>query len=271
MNYNYEEVVWGRNTASLGFNSATSFRLENILKAARSVGGKPKILEIGCGAGQFIRAVKANIKDSDCFGVDISQFAIDKARSLNDGVSYGICSDKVPFEDETFDLVLVLDVLEHVEKPSEMVAEIKRVLKKDGLFFTFIPCEGDNTNFIYWLQKFGFLKGITKQCAGHINQYSVEKWLKTIEEEGFKKEKVRFSEHFIGQLLIVFTFIMLRAQAKKTPQSEVNNEDFYIKAYSSKWGKIFLVIRNVINVIINIESRIFSRVRSSNLHALFRK
>jgi len=271
MNYNYEEVVWGRNTASLNFNNATSFRLENILKAARSIGGKPKILEIGCGAGQFIRAVKKNLKESECFGVDISQTAIDKAKSLNDGVVYSISADKVPFADETFDMVLILDVLEHVSDPKAMVEEVKRVLKKDGLFFTFIPCEGDKTNFIYWLQKFGFLKDITKQCAGHINQYSVKKWIKLIKESGFRKEKIRFSEHFIGQLLIVFTFIMLRRQADSNPKTEVNNEDFYIKAYSSKWGKIFLAVRNIVNVVINLESRILSRIRSSNLHALFRK
>lgn len=272
MSYNYEEVVWGSSTANLSYTSPTSFRLQNILSAAKSLPTKePKILEIGCGAGQFIRAVKQHLPSADCHGCDISQTALDEAIALNDGVKYSLCSDVLPYADGTFDLVLVLDVLEHVQSPENFTLELKRVLKTDGLFFSFIPCEGDYTNFIYWLQKFGFLKDITKQCAGHINQWSRKKWIAMVESLGFKKIGVTYSEHFIGQLLIVFTFIMLRRQANKNPNHEVNNEAFYSAAYSSPLGFLFKFIRNCVNIIINLETRLLKHIPSSNLHALFRK
>ncbi len=272
MSYNYEEVVWGSDTANLSFTSPMSFRLENILSAAKSLPTKtPKILEIGCGGGQFIRATKQNLPQADCVGCDISQTALDKAKSLNDGVRYDLCSDKLPYADNTFDLVLVLDVLEHVDSPVDFTLEAKRVLKPGGLFFVSVPCEGDNTNFIYWLQKFGLLKDITKQCAGHINQWSVKKWVSTINSLGLKTERLKFSEHVLGQSLLVFTFIMLRRQANKNPGKEVNNESFYIKAYASPLGWLFRVVRVIVNILVNIETRLLQNVRSSNLHALFRK
>ncbi|EKD42975.1 MAG: hypothetical protein ACD_72C00515G0005 [uncultured bacterium] len=272
MSYNYEQVVWGSNTASLSFTSATSFRLQNILAAIDSLPNKNvKILEIGCGGGQFIRAVKYYRPDTICHGCDISQVALEKARALKDGVNYDLCGDKLTYADQSFDLVLILDVLEHVESPEAMVSEVKRVLKSNGLFFTFIPCEGDYTNFIFWLQKFGLLKNITRQCAGHINQWSRKKWITLIESLGLKKVKVNYSEHIIGQFLIVFTFIMLRRQAQKFPNKEVNNEEFYAAAYSSVWGRLFKLIKNCVNILINVETRLLQRVPSSNLHALFKK
>lgn len=52
-----------------------------------------------------------------------------------------VCStaEKMPFEDEMFDVIICQNVMEHIENPLEMMFQVKRVLKKGGLFFVKTP------------------------------------------------------------------------------------------------------------------------------------
>jgi len=51
-----------------------------------------------------------------------------------------LCSaDEIPVKSETFDIVLLSEVLEHLEQPYEVLNEIYRVLKPGGLFFITVP------------------------------------------------------------------------------------------------------------------------------------
>ena len=57
------------------------------------------------------------------------------------GENVDIVSDAadMPFEDNSFDLVVCQAVLEHIENPLKVISEIKRVLKKNGLFYCTVP------------------------------------------------------------------------------------------------------------------------------------
>jgi len=57
------------------------------------------------------------------------------------GENVDIVSDAadMPFEDDSFDLVVCQAVLEHIENPLKVISEIKRVLKKNGLFYCTVP------------------------------------------------------------------------------------------------------------------------------------
>jgi SAM-dependent methyltransferase len=58
------------------------------------------------------------------------------------GVEY-VCGDAVamPFDDDTFDAVMLFDVLEHVREDARLVAEVQRVLKTDGIIVVSTPNE----------------------------------------------------------------------------------------------------------------------------------
>jgi ubiquinone/menaquinone biosynthesis C-methylase UbiE len=96
-----------------------------------------KILEIGVGAGtdhlQWARA------GAVCHGVDLTDAAIEMTRERL--ALYGFDSqlqradaERVPFEDEIFDLVYSWGVIHHSERPSKIIEQIHRVLKKSGRF-----------------------------------------------------------------------------------------------------------------------------------------
>lgn len=89
-----------------------------------------KILDIGCGEGVFVEDFAK--EGWDIQGLDLNY----ESQYVRRGSVL-----KLPFEDATLDAVMLLDVFEHLAFRDQMpaLAEIHRVLKKGGLFFTSIP------------------------------------------------------------------------------------------------------------------------------------
>lgn len=120
-----------------------------------------KILEIGVGAGtdhlQWARA------GCECFGVDLTDAAIETTRrhlSL-----YGLTSNlqridaqKLPFEDEVFDLVYSWGVIHHSEHPEKIIKEIKRILKPGGIFIGMMYGRYSLVAFKLWV-RYAFFTG----------------------------------------------------------------------------------------------------------------
>ena len=87
MPFDYEQSIWGRGTASLKWSDPMNIRLSRCLDSIKKLPEGTKILEIGCGAGAFIRAIKKLHPEWECFGADLSREAISAAVSAVDGVS----------------------------------------------------------------------------------------------------------------------------------------------------------------------------------------
>lgn len=91
-------------------------------------------LEIGCAAGPVLVSLCANT-GARGFGIDISPASVALQLARRGKAKYdALCApaDELPFADATFDAVLSLDVLEHLQRPEVFMAEIARVLKPGG-------------------------------------------------------------------------------------------------------------------------------------------
>ena len=72
------------------------------------------IAEVGCGAGEVIRRVSQAFPEARCRGFEISPDAFEQTRGREtEDLTYSLCD--VLRTTETFDLVLLMDVIEHVE------------------------------------------------------------------------------------------------------------------------------------------------------------
>lgn len=94
-----------------------------------------KILDVGCGAG-FLTNYLASHGEL-VTGVDLSKESLEVAKKHDTSKTVNYIhanATKLPFPDASFDVVTCMDFLEHVDIPEVVVAEISRVLKKDGLF-----------------------------------------------------------------------------------------------------------------------------------------
>ena len=96
----------------------------------------PSVLDVGCSIGATVSA--AARRGWDAHGVDVSQSAVDscRSRSLN-CVHYD--GDKLPYPDQTFDMLTSWHVIEHVANVSEVLEDWYRVLKPGGVMVLETP------------------------------------------------------------------------------------------------------------------------------------
>lgn len=95
-----------------------------------------KILDVGCGTGAVIEYLR--FKNQQAMGIDASSIAVDYCRQKNLPVEKSE-AHKTKFSEEVFDVVLALDLLEHLENPEEAIKEMKRILKQGGLLIITVP------------------------------------------------------------------------------------------------------------------------------------
>lgn len=100
-----------------------------------------RVLEIGCGSGATLGWLRQDHHAFRTVGVEIAEAAADKARSFADDV---FCLDfeqrDLPGETEKFDLVLCLDVLEHMVDPWAVVDRLAtRYLEAGGTLIVSLP------------------------------------------------------------------------------------------------------------------------------------
>lgn len=122
--------------------------VRNLLQEALKVRAKKEkkpvsLLDIGCGTGANLPMLSQAVgKKGAVTALDYSPLALEFARSQLGGLPVGLLrSDAIhlPFEAEQFDIVTMLDVLEHVEEDDRAVQEIFRVLKPGGAFILTVP------------------------------------------------------------------------------------------------------------------------------------
>jgi len=99
------------------------------------------ILEIGCSTGYFTKVLKN--KGKNVCGVDINADHIELAQRKYPRIRFQTCdASGLPFSDESFDVVLMLEVLEHVQDEVRIISEIYRVLKDGGTLIMSVPNSG---------------------------------------------------------------------------------------------------------------------------------
>jgi SAM-dependent methyltransferase len=94
------------------------------------------VADIGCGTGANLQALK---NAGWAVGVDPSGEALRFARTHGDARLAGGALPALPFHDSSFDAVLALDVIEHVEDDARAVAELARICKPGGAVFITVP------------------------------------------------------------------------------------------------------------------------------------
>jgi|SaaInlStandDraft_6_1057023.scaffolds.fasta_scaffold03622_7 2-polyprenyl-3-methyl-5-hydroxy-6-metoxy-1,4-benzoquinol methylase len=150
-------------------------RINNYISSGR-------ILDIGCGRGLFL-----NIMRSD--GWSVMGYEFDEKSASHAINNYGIdvhtgVMDN-QFEDESFDVVNVNHVLEHLKNPEQTLENCHRILKKNGLLVIAVP------NIDSFQAKFGKDKWFQLDIPCHLYHFSSKSLNNLIEKKNFHIQATR--------------------------------------------------------------------------------
>ena len=139
---------------------ASGFRYPYILKdelIARAISqvspaAGQRVLDLGCGRGILLDRLAASFRTQG-YGVDVSRGTLKGLRSESVASHRIACSEgeNLPFRDSTFELAVSMDVLEHVEAPERVLAEVVRVLKPGGVVLCYAVSRNNRFTFNWFL------------------------------------------------------------------------------------------------------------------------
>ena len=147
------------------------------------------MLDVGCGEGRHIFGIMQEHPEMKCIGLDMDNDSLHKAeegyeyfKSISNvgaeflkGSAYSL-----PFLDNSLDLIVCSEVLEHLHQYNDAVKEIHRVLKPGGKFYASVPAA--------WPEKicWALSKDYQNQPGGHLRIFNQSGLVSEIEESGFK-------------------------------------------------------------------------------------
>ena len=101
-----------------------------------SIGTGKRVLDLGCRSGALTRHL---LDGNEVVGVDVDPAALAKAAALGIEPVQANVEEPLPFDDESFDAVVAGELLEHLQFPDALVAEVRRVLRPGGVLVGSVP------------------------------------------------------------------------------------------------------------------------------------
>lgn len=151
-------------------------------------GENRKVLELGCAIGAFSKILDE--KGFDVTATDISDFILKHALQANPGIKFKkLDIEKKQNLRQKFDYVFAFEVLEHLENPQKALLNIKKKLKKEGIFIFSTP----------------FPSKLSLSDPTHINVHEPRWWLTVGTKVGFKERKLVYAT-FIPYLYRISSF-----------------------------------------------------------------
>lgn len=163
-----------------------------------------RVLDVGCGGGRHVRQTRM-IPGVTAVGVDLGEKEVrDTAKMLREldeiPVEYGGTVPgagpwvsvrgsvyELPFADETFDCVIISEVLEHLGEDERALAEISRVLKRGGTLAASVPRRGPEL--LCW----ALSREYRTWPGGHIRVYRAQELRNKLERSGYRIFKHHFA------------------------------------------------------------------------------
>ena len=171
--------------------------------AERLIEPGERILDIGCGKGYMLRKLSGKFKE--LYGMDISPSCLQEAEAktkefyLSGSSKFkfieGNADKPLPFQDNFFDAIICIAVMEHIYDIFSLVKEIYRTLRPNGYVIAEVP------NICYLKYRVQILLGKLPATSspynwekigwdgGHIHYFTMKKFCWLFESQGFKIEK----------------------------------------------------------------------------------
>jgi len=160
-----------------------------------------RLLEIGSGMGHLVAQLENSF---DTVGIDLNHWAVEQSKTVVGETALQTASaETLPFADQSFDVVIIKHIVEHLPHPSKAISEIGRVIAPGGILILSTP------NLDSLLRPWKGDRWIGYQDPTHISLKSPATWLDWIERSGFSIQHV-FADGFWDVPYIRFVPIQIQ-------------------------------------------------------------
>jgi SAM-dependent methyltransferase len=135
-----------------------------------------RILDVGCGTGAMLAELR---RYGSAQGVDSEQKAIDVCHERGETAVLRASGTDLPFADASFDLVTLLDVVEHERDEAGMLDEARRVVEPAGAVLVTVPA-------------YEFLWGEHDEVNHHWRRYTRPRLVSALERSGLEVERATY-------------------------------------------------------------------------------
>jgi len=188
-----------------------------------------KILDIGCGTGETLTFLADFLPKAELYGVDSSPTAIKYAKKRGHKNILKVDAKKIPFKDDTFDYILLLDVIEHIKDDTAILVEAKRVLKKSGKIIITTPA-------------MQFIWSEHDSAQGHFRRYVRRRIRKIAHESKLSVKRISYFNFFLSPAIIGIRLLSRFKPFKKYGQYNSKlNFDIAKKSFVNSLLKLIFV------------------------------
>ena len=181
--------------------------LQDMFRRVLGGGTAGSVVDVGCGTGANVSVLRQHA--ARVVGIDIAPEAVAFAREKG-GYTEVLCGDALalPLPDASVDIVVCMDVLEHVDDEAA-AREIARVLRPGGYAFITVPA-------------FASLWNVNDDYSHHLRRYRSQRLGKIFQQAGCVAEKV----YYWNCALVVPVWVMARLYRRG--QTPLRNNLSYI-------------------------------------------
>lgn len=178
------------------------------------------VLEVGCGVGSFTKLIDDHGNFDSLYSIDISQPAIDfiKTKKFKNKIKIE-CIDLINAEG-SYDFILCMNVMEHVEDDKNFFRKLTGLLKKNGVLFLLVPSHM-------------FLYSNFDKAAGHFKRYAKKDMNSAGLPSGIKLID-QYYFNMIGALGYWAVYKALKSGSINDTEGEIGLFDKYIVPFSKK-------------------------------------
>lgn len=172
--------------------SARRFKVPHVLDVLPENHRPDSWLDLGCGGGWVMEALRTHWPDTKRVGLDISSTRLREASRRNPGDRFVRSpATKTPFPDEDFELVTLLDLIEHVPEPRTLLQEARRVARTMVIKFPLEDTLFDRAQKDLWWPAKRRVKALLRgreydsPFRAHLHRFNRQQAKTLVESQGF--------------------------------------------------------------------------------------
>jgi len=196
--YNLENYYWW-------FQGRKKIILNLLKKFTRNLNTNTTVLDVGCGTGLILEALNSFCRP---VGIDFSRKALSYCQNRNLNSLLLADVDHLPIASQSCDILLALDLLEHIPDDHKLLRDFFRILKPGGFLLVTVPAHQ-------------FLWSEHDEALNHFRRYSFNQILRLVRSAGFEVQKSSYAISFVFLPIVIFRLLQRIFKKSDKPKTHL--------------------------------------------------